>query len=59
MLCLRVVRGDGSGTDFSYLHCISQCALSRKLEAAKRSGEPSGLISMRRAMHFCCVQGFG
>ena len=30
--CFRIVRVDGSGTDFSYPHCISQRAPTRKHE---------------------------
>lgn len=41
--CFRIVRLDGSGTDFSYLHCISQRAPSRKLEVSQ---------AFRRAIRF-------
>lgn len=30
--CFRIVRNDGTGTDFSYRHCISQTAPCRKQE---------------------------
>jgi len=33
--CFRIVRVDGSGTDFSYPHCISQRAPSRKQEVSQ------------------------
>ncbi len=33
--CFRIVRTDGSGTDFSYIHCISQRAPSRKQEVSQ------------------------
>jgi len=33
--CFRVIRTDGSGTDFSYRHCISQRAPSRKQEVSQ------------------------
>lgn len=41
--CFRVVRTDGSGTDFSYPHCISQRAPSRKQEVSQ---------GFRRAVRF-------
>lgn len=33
--CFRIIRKDGSGTDFSYPHCISQRPPSRKQEVAQ------------------------
>lgn len=33
--CFRIVRTDGSGTDFSYLHCISGHPPSRKQEVSQ------------------------
>jgi hypothetical protein len=33
--CFRIVRIDGSGTDFSYPHCISQRAPTRKQEVSQ------------------------
>lgn len=33
--CFRIVRTDGSGTDFSYRHCITQRAPSRKQEVSQ------------------------
>ncbi len=33
--CFRVIRAEGSGTDFSYLHCIAQRAPSRKQEVSQ------------------------
>lgn len=33
--CFRIIRTDGSGTDFSYPHCISQRPPSRKQEVAQ------------------------
>lgn len=33
--CFRIVRIDGTGTDFSYRHCISQRAPSRKQEVSQ------------------------
>jgi Protein of unknown function (DUF3223) len=33
--CFRIVRTDGSGTDFSYRHCVSQCPPSRKQEVSQ------------------------
>lgn len=33
--CFRIVRTDGSGTDFSYPHCITQRPPSRKLEVSQ------------------------
>jgi hypothetical protein len=41
--CFRIVRVDGSGTDFSYPHCISQRAPSRKQEVSQ---------AFRRAVRF-------
>ena len=41
--CFRIVRVDGTGTDFSYLHCISQRAPSRKQEVSQ---------AFRRAVKF-------
>lgn len=41
--CFRIVRTDGSGTDFSYPHCISQRAPSRKQEVSQ---------GFRRAVRF-------
>ncbi len=41
--CFRVVRIDGTGTDFSYPHCISQRAPSRKQEISQ---------AFRRAVRF-------
>ena len=41
--CFRIIRKDGSGTDFSYLHCISQRPPSRKQEVAQ---------AFRRAVRF-------
>jgi len=33
--CFRIIRTDGSGTDFSYPHCIAQRAPSRKQEVSQ------------------------
>jgi Protein of unknown function (DUF3223) len=33
--CFRIIRTDGSGTDFSYLHCIAQRGPSRKQEVSQ------------------------
>jgi len=33
--CFRIIRADGSGTDFSYAHCITQRPPSRKLEVSQ------------------------
>jgi hypothetical protein len=33
--CFRIIRSDGSGTDFSYLHCVSQRPPSRKQEVSQ------------------------
>lgn len=33
--CFRIVRVDGSGSDFSYLHCITQRPPSRKQEVSR------------------------
>ncbi|HRI89894.1 MAG TPA: DCL family protein [Candidatus Hydrogenedentes bacterium] len=41
--CFRIIRTDGSGTDFSYPHCISQRPPSRKQEVAQ---------AFRRAVRF-------
>ena len=41
--CFRVVRTDGSGTDFSYPHCITGRAPTRKQEVSQ---------AMRRAVRF-------
>jgi len=41
--CFRIVRVDGTGTDFSYPHCISQRAPSRKQEVSQ---------AFRRAVRF-------
>lgn len=41
--CFRILRVDGTGTDFSYLHCISQRAPSRKQEVSQ---------AFRRAVRF-------
>ncbi|TRZ65068.1 MAG: DUF3223 domain-containing protein [Rhodocyclaceae bacterium] len=41
--CFRLVRTDGSGTDFSYGHCITGRAPSRKLEVCQ---------ALRRAVRF-------
>lgn len=41
--CFRIIRTDCSGTDFSYPHCISQRAPSRKQEVAQ---------AFRRAVRF-------
>ncbi len=49
--CFRIVRVDGSGTDFSYPHCISGRAPSRKQEvsAAFRQVVKFGLYEARDA----------
>lgn len=41
--CFRIIRMDGGGTDFSYLHCIAQRAPSRKQEVSQ---------AFRRAVRF-------
>lgn len=41
--CFRILRTDGSGTDFSYRHCITQRAPSRKQEVSQ---------AFRRAVRF-------
>lgn len=41
--CFRIIRTDSSGTDFSYLHCISRQPPSRKQEVAQ---------AFRRAVRF-------
>lgn len=41
--CFRIVRKDGSGTDFSYRHCITQRPPSRKQEVSQ---------AFRRAVRF-------
>jgi hypothetical protein len=41
--CFRIVRIDGTGTDFSYRHCITQRAPSRKQEVSQ---------AFRRAVRF-------
>jgi len=41
--CFRIIRTDGSGTDFSYPHCITQRAPSRKQEVSQ---------AFRRAVRF-------
>jgi Protein of unknown function (DUF3223) len=33
--CFKIVRADGTGTDFSYRHCISQRPPSRKQEVSQ------------------------
>jgi len=33
--CFRIVRNDGSGTDFSYLHCVRQRPPTRKQEVSQ------------------------
>jgi Protein of unknown function (DUF3223) len=41
--CFRIIRTDGSGTDFSYRHCISQRDPTRKQEVSQ---------ALRRAVRF-------
>lgn len=41
--CFRIIRTDGSGTDFSYSHCITQRPPSRKQEVSQ---------AFRRAVRF-------
>lgn len=45
--CFRIVRIDGTGTDFSYRHCISQTTPSRKQEVSQ---------ALRRAVRFDLYQ---
>lgn len=46
--CFRIIRIDGSGTDFSYPHCISQRPPSRKQEVSQ---------AFRRAVRFDLYKG--
>ena len=41
--CFRIIRNDGSGTDFSYPHCVAEKAPSRKQEVSQ---------AFRRAVRF-------
>jgi hypothetical protein len=41
--CFRIVRGDGTGTDFSYRHCVTQRPPTRKQEVSQ---------AFRRAVRF-------
>lgn len=48
--CFRIIRRDGSGTDFSYPHCISQRPPSRKQEVAQAFDVRCASISTRPAI---------